>query len=297
MREGKKLRVCFLAPELYPIWGGGGTYAIGLLRYLPKDIDVHVLATQRQVPENKNGSKTLKMAGRDDEDHFGFLSDNVHVHILAEEKDTFFSHANFQRLCYRWIPKMDKEEHFDVIHSQHQPMSDILLKLTSKKLCYITTVHETFSRRDDAIRKSSVGFGSYETSEKWMMALSPFLEQTEKMYMKKSSAFISPSGWMRNVLNEDFGIDKNDVKVVYNGVDHRKFRPNVKLSDFIQKIYDNAGGPIVLYSGRMISTKGVHVLIKAMSQILKEVPDAHFVFTGGGNSSLYRIDDRENADS
>jgi glycosyltransferase involved in cell wall biosynthesis len=271
------MKICFLAPELYPIWGGGGTYAIGLLKYLPKDVEIYVLATKRLVPEDKNKSNESLDFG-----------DNVHINILAQGKDTFFSQANFQLLCYKWIPRLNKMHHFDVIHGQHQPMSDILLKFASKKLPYLTTVHETFSRRNEAIKKSNVGFGGFESSERWMLTFSPFLKELERLYMKKPSAFISPSGWMKNVLFEDFGINKSNVRVVYNGVDHRKFDANVKRSDVIEKIYDNAGGPIVLFSGRMISTKGIHVLVKAMPQIIREVKDAHFVFTGGGNSQLYR---------
>ncbi len=45
------MRVCFLAPELYPIWGGGGTYAIALLQNLPRDVEITVLASRRRVPE------------------------------------------------------------------------------------------------------------------------------------------------------------------------------------------------------------------------------------------------------
>jgi hypothetical protein len=188
----EKMKICFLAPELYPIWGGGGTYAIGLLKYLPKDVEVHVLALRRKVPEDKNASKESAMS---------FLGDNIHVYNLADEKDTFFSHANFQRLCYKWISKLDKELHFDIVHSQHQPMSDILLKLMSKNFRYITTVHETFSRRNEAIKQSKVGFEGFESSEKWMVSLSPFLKTIEKLYMRKSHAFISPSKWMQNMLH------------------------------------------------------------------------------------------------
>jgi glycosyltransferase involved in cell wall biosynthesis len=279
MCEENKMKVCFLAPELYPIWGGGGTYAIALLKYLPKDVEIYVLATRRKVPEDKTASK---------ESALSFLGDNIHVYNLADEKDTFFSHANFQRLCYNWVPKLDKEHHFDIIHSQHQPMSDILLKLMSKHFCYITTVHETFSRRNKAIKESNVGFEGFESSEKWMVSLSLFLKTIEKIYMRKSHAFISPSRWMQNMLHEDFNIPPSNVRTVYNGVDHRKFSPGSKRSDFIQKIYDDAGGPIVLFSGRMISTKGIHVLVKAMPKVIREVKDAHFVFTGGGNSRPYR---------
>ena len=273
------MKVCFLAPELYPIWGGGGTYAISLLKYLPKDIEVYVLATSRKVPEDANASSGASL---------NFLGENIHIYNLADEKDTFFSHANFQQLCYKWVPRLDKEHHFDVIHSQHQPMSDILLKLLSKKYNYLTTVHETFSRRNKAIKESTVGFEGFESSERWMLSLSIFLKTIEKLYMKRSHAFISPSKWMQNVLLEDFNIALSNIQVVYNGVDTRKFSPNQKRSDFIQKIYDEAGGPIVLFSGRMISTKGIHVLIKAMPKVMSEIKDVHFVFTGGGNSRLYR---------
>ena len=272
------MKVCFLAPELYPIWGGGGTYAVSLLKSLPKTVEVYVLATRRKVPEDKDNSK----------ESLDFLGDNIHVYNLADEKDTFFSHANFQRLCYKWVPKLHKEHHFDVVHSQHQPMSDILLKLTSKPFKYLTTVHETFSRRNKAIKQSNVGFEGFESSEKWMVSLSIFLKTMETLYMKKSNAFISPSKWMQKTLHEDFKISPSNVRVVYNGVDHRKFSPGTKRSDLIQEIYDEAGGPIVLFSGRMISTKGIHVLVKAMPKVIKEVKDVCFVFTGGGNSTPYR---------
>ena len=274
------MHVCFLAPELYPIWGGGGAYAIALLQNLPRDVDVTVIASRRKVPEAaKASSQELPQE---------FKSKNISIRFLSSGDDTFFSHAKFQYSCYKWVPKLDKEHHFDVVHSQHQPMSDILLKLTSKKLHYITTVHETFSRRNKAIKDSSIGFAGFETSEKWMISLSPFLAETERLYMKKSNAFISPSNWMKNVLHEDFNIPKPNIQLVYNAVDHKKFCPEAKKSEIVQKIYDNAGGPIVLFSGRMISTKGVHVLVKAMPKVINEIKDVHFVFTGGGNSQPYR---------
>jgi glycosyltransferase involved in cell wall biosynthesis len=274
------MKVCFLAPELYPIWGGGGAYAVGLLKYLPKKVDVHVLAMRRNVPESKEDFS--------EEIVHGFFGNNVHIHFIASGSDTFFCHAKFQYQCYRWVLKLHEKYGFDVIHSQHQPMSDILLKFLSKKFCYVTTVHETFSRRDEAIRNSKIGFSELEFSEKWMLMLSPFLELIENFYMKKSPKLISPSNWMKNVLNEDFNFSLSDIYVVNNGVDHNKFHPKAKKSEFIQKVNDEAGGPIVLFSGRMISTKGVQVLVEAIPKIICEIKDAYFIFAGGGNSEPYR---------
>jgi len=274
------VRVCFLAPELYPIWGGGGTYAVGLLRCLPKKVEAHVLAMRRKVPESKKSFLESEV--------HDFFGDNVHVNFIASGSDTFFSQAKFQLQCYRWVLKLNERFHFDVVHSQHQPMSDILLKLLSKKFRYVTTVHETFSRRNKAIRDSRTGFSGLEFSEKWMLALSPFLESVEKFYMKKSPNLISPSNWMKNVLNEDFNLPLASIYVVNNGVDHNIFHPKAPKSEFVQKIRDEAGGPIVLFSGRMISTKGVQVLVEAIPKITREIKDAYFIFIGGGNSTFYR---------
>jgi glycosyltransferase involved in cell wall biosynthesis len=274
------MRVCFLAPELYPIWGGGGSYAVGLLKYLPRKIDVHVLTMRRNVPESKEKPSETAVSG--------FFGDNVHVDFITSGNDTFFSQAKFQSQCYKWVLKLNKKRRFDVIHSQHQPMSDILLKLLSKKLCYVTTVHETFSRRNKAIRNSGIGFSGLELSEKWMLALSPFLELIEKIYMKRSAKLISPSNWMKKVLNEDFNLSTDSIYVVNNGVDHMRFHSSARRSQFVQKLVDEAGGPIVLFSGRMISTKGVQVLVQAIPKIIQEMKDAYFVFVGGGNSAFYR---------
>lgn len=274
------MRVCFLAPELYPIWGGGGAYAVGLLKCLPKKVEAYVLAMRRKVPESD-----ADVSGRVIQDLFG---DNVHVVFIASGSDTFFSQAKFQAQSYRWVLKLHEKYGFDVVHSQHQPMSDILLKAMSKKLRYVTTVHETFSRRDKVIRNSGTGFSGLEFSEKWMLALSPFLEMVERFYMKKSQKLISPSNWMKNVLNADFKIPLAHIYVVNNGVDHKRFHPNAPKSEFVKKLNDEAGGPMVLFSGRMISTKGVQVLVAAIPKILREIKDAYFVFVGGGNSTFYR---------
>ncbi|MFX0137823.1 MAG: glycosyltransferase family 4 protein, partial [Candidatus Hodarchaeota archaeon] len=95
--------------------------------------------------------------------------------------------------------------------------------------------------------------------------------------------------WMKTVLHEDFNFPLNNIYVVNNGVNHIKFHPKIKISNFIQNIKDEASGPIILFSGRMISTKGIHVLIEAIPKILNEITDAYFIFVGGGNSKPYKV--------
>ena len=43
------MKICMLAPEFIPVWGGVGTYIGELVRHLPKDIEVHVVTHNARI--------------------------------------------------------------------------------------------------------------------------------------------------------------------------------------------------------------------------------------------------------
>lgn len=47
------MNIAFLAPEFLPNWGGAGTYAIELVKYLSRKHEVHVITLSRKID---NGS-------------------------------------------------------------------------------------------------------------------------------------------------------------------------------------------------------------------------------------------------
>ena len=73
------------------------------------------------------------------------------------------------------------------------------------------------------------------------------------------------------------------ISVVYNSVDTNLFHlPNN------HEISNKYSKPTIVYVGRIISKKGIDVLIKAMPEVLRVFPKARFLFLGGGNISLYK---------
>ena len=90
---------------------------------------------------------------------------------------------------------------------------------------------------------------------------------------------------MRDEVGRYFNCPPDKVDVIYNGVDAEKFEfeatseEEAEWRGRLAKPHEK----IVLYVGRFVREKGIHVLLNAASCILAEEPDVKFVIVGGGN--------------
>jgi glycosyltransferase involved in cell wall biosynthesis len=75
------------------------------------------------------------------------------------------------------------------------------------------------------------------------------------------------------------GFAERNLNVINYGVDHDIYRPGKTKSSF----------PHVFYLGRLKRFKGVHLLIEAMAQVVKEIPDARLSIVGNGDPD-YQIE-------
>lgn len=71
------------------------------------------------------------------------------------------------------------------------------------------------------------------------------------------------------------GIPRNNVKVVYNGVDLKSYQSSAQL----------AKKPTIICLARMKKYKRIDVLIEAVPEVLKEIPDLRVILVGEGNDS------------
>lgn len=280
MSKVEKMKICMLAAEFLPVWGGAGTYTVELIRHLPSEFEVYIVTLKRRIP----GDKQILSEDLVRE----YFRDNVVIDYVTDARETFLYNANFQYKCYRYVPHLDKQHKFDVVHSQHVHMADLWLKLRGRKLPYLTTVHVTFKGERRGIRRSRIPFKDLEHSEKYQWLLYPALRTLEYLYLKRSSRLIAVSYWMKKILIEELGLPSYAIHTIHNGVDPKLFRPKSPKSEFIQKIEDRSGGPIVLFTGRIRSTKGIHILIRSMPKIIEEIRDVRFIFAGSGLSDPYK---------
>ena len=182
------------------------------------------------------------------------------------------------------VPLLHKKYGFDIMHSHMCQMPDVYLKLFNRlDIPTVVTIHGTIQMlRDHAIIARDL-FHDLESGEKSILRFYPIISQLQQLYVKKVSRFIAVSQKTKELAVEHFGVDPSKISLVYNGVDVNLFH----MPDEAE-LFTRYSRPTIVYVGRIISKKGIDVLIKAMPETLKSFPHARFVFVGGGNISLYK---------
>lgn len=278
----KLMRICILAPEFIPVWGGAGTYTQELVRHLPREYEIHVVTPRRK----RIGSDTIDVSQKELE-----LGDNIHVHYVSNATDTFVYNGEFQYACLRHVPRILKEEQIEVIQSHMSHMPDLLLRLRRRKVPTVVTLHSTIRIQRLAVRLSSQPFGALERSEQLVCTLYPVLSWAEKLFLNGTNLCIAPSRWIKGEALRLSSISKeraNAVRVIPNSIDFKE----CKIA--AERGRDRVAGHVanrrmLLYCGRFLANKGLGVLVEAVPKILQSFKDSIiFVFAGPGDSSVYR---------
>ncbi len=113
---------------------------------------------------------------------------------------------------------------------------------------------------------------------------SPTIKTVERMAGKGADVIITVSYAMRDELIS-LGYEERKIRVVWNGVDIKKYNPakfsDEKIRAFKEKI-GVGNSQLILFVGRLSWIKGADTLVHAMQAILKEVPNAKLVLIGKG---------------
>jgi glycosyltransferase involved in cell wall biosynthesis len=268
-----------LAPEFLPVWGGVGTYIIGLVKHLPKNIEIHVVTPNREE-DNKRKTSTL------DYNFSKYFGSNVQVHLVSKADDTFFYNARFQHACFNYVPKLIKEEGIDIIHSHTAHMPDLQLMFRKLGVPTITTVHTTIRSQRLGTKNSLKGISQFERTEKATYLMYPALRLAEEVYFAKKRAYVSPSYWMKKWLEHTAHTNGN-VKVIPNSIDIKDYKTQNTQKESIP---DEFNRKIILYVGRLLAMKGIDTLIESVPKVLKNAnkdDNVLFLFAGPGDVGPY----------
>ncbi|MCR4425334.1 MAG: glycosyltransferase family 4 protein [Firmicutes bacterium] len=85
---------------------------------------------------------------------------------------------------------------------------------------------------------------------------------------------------MKSELMGVFGVPEDKIEVIPNGVFPEQFRE--ADVDMWRERYAAPGEDVILYVGRLVHEKGVHLLVEAMPKILQYWPAARLIIAGRG---------------
>ena len=261
------MKLAILAPEFVPTWGGVGIYTENLVRELSTDptLQIHVITPKRG--RNYNRGEVQES-----------FSDNVHIHNVTTANDTFFYNFKFQAALLSALRKLHKKIGFDLIHSMNiVQMPDVYARMLPWNIPFIATAHTTIETQFD-YDLNFREFVRHNTPVEMLSKLSyPYIKLMQKIYVHSSDHIIAVSNYVKKRLPEDRST------VIHNGVDAKKFSPGKgTMLNHIKK-------PKILFCGRLLYMKGIHVLLDAAQELVKK-EDIHFVFAGQGDiKTLSRI--------
>jgi glycosyltransferase involved in cell wall biosynthesis len=111
--------------------------------------------------------------------------------------------------------------------------------------------------------------------------------------LRRTHAFIAISSDIRDELIQYGKIPAHKIHHIPNCVDTSIFHP-VNLSGKLE-IRKNLGLPqkdvLVIYTGRLVSYKGLFTLLKSWEQVCKEHGNASLLLVGGGSLDIYNCED------
>ncbi|MEM3369886.1 MAG: glycosyltransferase family 4 protein [Candidatus Micrarchaeia archaeon] len=100
-------------------------------------------------------------------------------------------------------------------------------------------------------------------------------------YKYLSDVVVTVSHYVRNYLINK-GLNPKKVFAVPTGVDVEKFNPDVVKASLREELGLSKFKPIIGTVAVLRKKKGHHILLEAIPEVLKEIPEATFIFVGDG---------------
>lgn len=254
------MNVCFVTPEYFPISGGTGAYVYYLSHSLQKlGHTVHVVARDEQDSE-----RTIN---------------GIQVHYIKGVGNALTRYWRFARSASKKIKELNKQNGFDIIHSNLPLVPSFAIPKDSAK-AIVCAVHSTW--KGEAIVTKRDNPKELNPNEKSMLRFNFVLRSYEKKLMKRSDALIAVSKYTVDELTDLYGIDKTKIHVIYNGVDIERFKPRPNRAELRQEFGLEKDQKVVLFVGRLYHRKGIDTLLRSVPPVLKEFSNVKFVISGTG---------------
>ena len=141
-----------------------------------------------------------------------------------------------------------KKEKIDIVHSHHRMAAFYarLLQIIHKHLKHVYTAHNVFYGKRSLMR-----------------------------FALRNSQIVACGDTVKQNLIEEYRIEEDRIKLIYNAVDAPDFRK-------VEKTFDTQGRPCIGTIGRLSKQKGIDIFLKAIGSLKEKYPMVLGVVIGDG---------------
>lgn len=179
------------------------------------------------------------------------------------------------RIAFTFSPKVlkvIKNLNLDIIHTQTE-FSMGLLGKTASKIFNIPDIHTYHTMYEDYVHYILRGY-----------VITPKMaKEFSKLFCNGAEAVIAPSKKVYDVLHE-YGVTR-EIDIIPTGIELEPFKKSNYDKQEVENIrnkFNLNSSPIVLFLGRLGKEKSVDIIIKAMPQLIKKLPQVKFLIVGDG---------------
>lgn len=129
----------------------------------------------------------------------------------------------------------------------------------------------------------------------WGQTPDPEIVAQEREMLDRGVRFIAVSGAISTLMNDVYEVPKNQINVIYNGIDPTLFQMGDREKSYgerLKKIVAPASENIILYTGRLHPMKGVTALLKSAAIVLDECPATRYILVGDPDSQAFALEFR-----
>jgi glycogen(starch) synthase len=247
--EGLEMKIAQLNVYFYPqMVGGAEWYVYNISRNLAKrGHEIHVFTVDK-YKRKRIGPPEEEMEG-------------ITVHRIPLWLD-----LTYRIKIWKGLKKLLSQYDFDVIHTydygQLHSRTAVKVAVNSRKPLALTIfdVHSMIPRSFDK-----------------KLAMAIYDKYLARYVLKNATKILVRAPNLIETLSK-FGANKEKICITPSGIVDEALKP-ANGESFVEK-FSVKGSPIILYLGRLHPSKGTQNIVKAVPQILKEYPDAAFVFVG-----------------
>ena len=260
-------KVCFISPEYWPLSGGTGAYVY----YLSNELI-------------KNGYKIYVVTGSDQTLDMQ-VNRQLNVFFLKIPKVPVVKSFLLAASSYRKLNSVSDTVDVDITHV-NLPLTPNFAVPANFGKALVCTVHSTWKGEAEAIRGEP--YSRLNANEKFMVSFNWFLRIFEEKMLKRANKIIAVSHFTKRELLEYYKIPEEKIRVIHNGVDVNKFKPEEDKHKVKEELGFNPNDFTILSVGRLYARKGLFTLIESMPLVVKRFKNAKFVISGKGQSDEMR---------
>ena len=181
----------------------------------------------------------------------------------------------------RWVDEMNSDMYalgsellrrheFTLVHSHDWLVAGAAGWLTrATSLPWVTTVHAT-------------EFGRHQG---WVHAHpQSHIHAVERAMVRRADHVIACSRFMQSQIATVFGVPRQRISAIPNGIDPRDLEPAVEDLAGLRARYARPDQRLVLLVGRLVYEKGFHVALDALAQVIKRSGNVRFLVAGTGTA-------------